>query len=252
MVEISQDFVGVGRNLGNKLFTYAVGSIIAKRLGYALKLPNKSFIQRAGIIEEFPFSGFKGKEITSPFISCYDGSFNNIDQIVERGKGKKIILSGYYLRYINIKEDKKFVKTLYSSLTEKEYEKDSTIILLRNSRQDRTFKLPESYYLQQIEKLNVKKLYISYDHYEEHKSLIDKLSKFNPEILNLNILQLFKKVTSMETIIASQGTFSFWSCFLSKAKQIIWPITKIGPNKTSDPNVNLVVDDEDRYKFINV
>lgn len=250
MIEISQDFAGVGRNLGNKLFTYAVGSIVANRLGYALKVPNKNYIQRGGVIEEFPFSGFSGKEIISPIVSFYDGSFNNINQIVERGVDKKIILNGYYLKYQNIKEDKEFVKTLYSSLIEKESEKDSTVILLRNSRIDHTFKLPESYYLQQIEKLNVKKLYISYDHYEEHKSLIKKLSKYNPEILDLDILQLFKKITSMETIIASQGTFSFWSCFLSNAKQIIWPITEIGPNKTTDTNVNLVIDDDDRIKFI--
>ena len=56
----------------------------------------------------------------------------------------------------------------------------------------------------------------------------------------------------METIIASQGTYSFWTSLLSNAKTIIWPVTELGPNKTTDPNVDLVVNDEDRYKFIYV
>ena len=74
-----------------------------------------------------------------------------------------------------------------------------------------------------------------------------------------DIIEVFSEITSFNKIIASQGTFSFWACFLSSAEKIYWPITNDGPNsgKNSDnpvfnTYVNLIVDDEDRYEFINV
>jgi hypothetical protein len=92
-------------------------------------------------------------------------------------------------------------------------------------------------------------------------SLNDKLDKKDTVIvlLDLNIIDLFKEITSHNTIIASQGTFSFWACFLSNADKIYFPITNDGPNsgKNSDKPVfkdyvNLIVDDEPRYEYINV
>jgi len=251
MVEITEDFISAGRNLGNKLFTYAVGSILAKELGYSLKIPTSSYIRRGEQLQLFPFQSTKGIEVHQPVLSVCDGGMQQktINGVVEEGKNKKIELPGYYLKYENIKHHKDYIKKIYSSLIEDFTEVGSIVVLLRDSRVDPTFKLPNSYYIQQLEKLNVKKLYISFDHYDRHKDLINQLSKYNPVLLDLDILELFKKITSMETIIASQGTYSFWSCLLSNAKTIIWPITKIGPNKITDPNVDIVVNDEDRYKF---
>lgn len=254
MVEITQDFATAGRNLGNKLFTYAVGSIIAKELGYTLKIPSSSYIQRGGQNKLFPFQGTKRKEIHQPVLSVCDGGMQQktINGVLEEGKEKKIELPGYYLKYENIKQHKTYIKELYSTLVDDFTEEGSTIILLRDSKVDPTFKLPNSYYIQQLEKLNIRKLYISFDHYDRHKDLINQLSKYNPILLDLDILELFRKITSMETIIASQGTYSFWTSLLSNAKTIIWPITELGPNKATDSNVDLVVNDEDRYKFIYV
>jgi len=254
MVEITQNFATAGRNLGNKLFTYAVGSIIAKELGYTLKIPPSSYIQRGGQNQLFPLQGIKRKEVTHPVLSVCDRGMQQktINGVLEEGKEKKIELPGYYLKYENIKQHKNYIKKLYSTLVEDFTEEGSTVILLRDSNIDPTFKLPNSYYIQQLEKLNTTKLYISFDHYDRHKDLIDQLSKYNPILLDLDILELFKKITSMETIISSQGTYSFWTSLLSNAKTIIWPITELGPNKITDPNVNLVVDDEDRYKFIHI
>ena len=68
----------------------------------------------------------------------------------------------------------------------------------------------------------------------------------------MDIISLFKEITSFNKIIAAQGTFSFWASFLSNAEKIYWPITKIGPNIVGHRDVNLIVDDEQRYTNIYV
>jgi hypothetical protein len=131
--------------------------------------------------------------------------------------------------------------------------------MLRSSNHDGSFVLPDSYYLDIIKNETFESLYIAFDHYHKHSGLINKLESYNPKLIEGNILEVFTEITSFNKIIAAQGTFSFWACFLSEAEKIYWPITNDGPNsgKNSDNSVfntyvNLVVDDEERYEFINV
>jgi hypothetical protein len=131
--------------------------------------------------------------------------------------------------------------------------------MLRNSRIDGSFVLPDDYYINILENEVFNKLYISLDHVDKHPSLLDKLQKYNPTIIDGTILDVFSEITSFNKIIAAQGTFSFWACLLSNANKIYWPITNDGPNSGKNSNnpvfntfVNLIVDDESRYEFINV
>ena len=127
--------------------------------------------------------------------------------------------------------------------------------MLRNSRDDGRFVLPDEYYLDILQKENFKNLYVSFDHIYKHKSILDKLQIYNPKYIEGPILDVFKQLTSFNKIIACQGTFSFWVCFLSNANKIYWPMTNDGPNsnnKNFGTHVNLKVDDEDRYVHIKI
>lgn len=256
MIKICNAFSSVGRNLGNKLFTYALGRILSEELDLNLVIPNDCFIQRNGIVENFPFDGISNKKnIIDPTIYVHDLYLYNttLSNLIKISKNSGIILDGYFLRYDYIKPYKYFIKSIYGSLIQKDKKNKDVIMMLRDSNADPTFILPENYYLDILSQTNFENLYISFDHYNKHKALIKKLKeKYNTILLDLNILALFKEITSFETIIACQGTFSFWASFLSSAKTIYWPITSIGPNKKTDIHVNLIVDDESRYKFINL
>jgi hypothetical protein len=252
MITITNEFASLGRNLGNKLFTYAVGRIIAEKLNYKLLLPDNCKIQRNGIVEDFPYYSVNGNAINeSDFYVCDRlMSEKGIDFVIENGDGKKIFLDGYFLKYDYIKQYKRNVKEYYKNLILKNDQKKDVVILLRDSNCDGTFKLPDHYYIDILDKLDFNDLYVSYDHFEKHKTLFDYLNKkYNPIFLDMNILDLFKFITQKNTIIASQGTFSFWSCLLSNASKIYWPISDIGPNLPSWC-INLTVDDEDRYEKI--
>jgi hypothetical protein len=253
MITITNDFASTGRNLGNKLFTYGVSKIIADHHGYTLNVPKLSHIQRSGNVTLFPFYSNEGIIINEPNYYVSDRSMSDlgIDTIIEESLGKNTFMDGYFLKYCYVKNYKDKLKTLYESLIQPQDEKNDVIILLRDSNNDSTFKLPNDYYLNILNKLNFDNLYVSYDHYNKHESLIFELSKYNPILLDLPILELFKTITSKKTIIGCQGTFSFWTCWLSNADKIYWPLTTIGPNNP-EWCVNLTVDDDDRYTFIKI
>jgi hypothetical protein len=253
MLKITDNFANHNRNLGNKLFTYAVSKIIADKYGYKLVIPNNSLIQRNNILTDFPFKSNDGIIINNPeyYISDHSMYDKGFDNVLTECKDKNVFLDGYFLKYDYVKKYKNKIKNLYNNLTSNFDNKNDVIILLRDSNNDGSFKLPDNYYLDILSNLNFDKLYISYDHIEKHKSLIDSLSNYSPILLDLDIIELFKYITSKKTIIGCQGTFSFWACWLSNAEKIYWPLTTIGPNNP-EWCVNLTVDDDDRYTFIKI
>lgn len=254
MVEITSYFESCGRNLGNKLFTYAVSKIVAQRLGYELRIPYPSYVQRNHIVQEFPFGNIPGTSIEDPVytITDYDVVDIGLDAIIENARGKKLFVEAYFIKYEYIKPYKQEIKEWYKCLYDKNDGKNDVVVMLRNSNLDHTYKLPDSYYLDILDKISFDTLYVSYDHIENHTPLFKAIEKYNPVLLDMKILDLFKFCTTKNTIIASQGTFSFWASLLSEASTVYWPITKIGPNALTDPNVNLKIDDEDRYVFVEV
>ena len=253
MVTITDSFASAGRNFGNKLFTYGVSKLIADEYGYKLIIPENSTIQRNNIFQPFPYQGNDGLIIENPTYYVSDGSMVDLgfEEILKNCENKNIHMDGYFLKYENIRTRKNIIKNYYKDLIGEKDESNDVIILLRDSNNDATFKLPDEYYLEILSKTKFEKLYISYDHLHKHQTLINKLSIYQPVLLDLNIIDLMKYITTKKTIIGCQGTFSFWSCFLSNAETIYWPLTNKGANSI-DRHVNLTVDDEDRYHFIKV
>jgi hypothetical protein len=253
MVTINKEFASSARNFGNKLFTYGVSKIIADIHGYSLNVPDQSYIQRNGIIDRFPFYSNDGIIIDQPSYYVSDRSMSElgIETIIKESKNKNTFMDGYFIRYDYIRNYKNNLINIYSDLIGVPDNKEDIIILLRDSNFDSTFKLPDEYYLDILENITFENLYISFDHYTKHRSLISKLETYRPILLDLPILDLFKIITTKKTIVGCQGTFSFWACWLSNAKKIYWPITTKGPN-LGDWSVNLTVDNEDRYVFIHV
>jgi len=252
MVSITELFAPYNRNLGNKLFTYAFARIIADSHRYKLQIPKNAIIQRNGIVENFPFKGCDGIEVHQDSISLNDHNTigKKISDIIKQTENKKVTIDGYFSRYELIKEHKEKIKLWYNDIISEPDNKNDVLIMLRDSNVDPTFKLPDEYYLEILEKLNFENLYVSYDHKSKHTELFRKIEKYNPKYLDLSIIELFKFNTSKKTIIASQGTFSFWVCLLSNSEKIYWPITENGPNRLTDKYVELKVYDDKRYEFI--
>ena len=89
--------------------------------------------------------------------------------------------------------------------------------------------------------------------YTQH---IKQFEKYNPIILKGDTLTDFRSLKSFKKIIISQSTFSWWAAFLSDADEVFFPLPEKGTarliNEWSDgrPDIDLVVSDEERYKYI--
>jgi hypothetical protein len=258
-------FSSYRKNLGNKLFIYSVSRLIADELNYDLIVPENSLIRREELSigqyveQEFPFKSIIGREsIESPVILIGDTdvlTLNTVEKMVEHCRGHKIISASYFSKYDYIKPYKEKVRNYLSELVLPKRNEDDLVLMLRNSRDDGRFVLPDEYYLNILEKENFKNLYVSFDHVYKHKSILDKLQIYNPKYIEGSILDVFKELTSFNKIIACQGTFSFWVCFLSEANKVYWPITNDGPNSNNQnfgTHVNLLVDDNEKYIHVNV
>lgn len=254
MIEICEGFSSPSRNFGNKLFTYSLGVVLSEIQNLNLYIPKDSYIQRDGNMMLFPFNNIENKrDITSPTLHVTDDTLvvMGLEMFIKSSKDNHIFLDGYFSNYEYVKHHKEIIKKTFSSLISKKKYNNNILIMLRDSNIDPTFVLPNNYYLEILERENFDTIFVSYDHYNKHINLIKILQqKYVVILLDLNIIELFKEITSFKKIIAAQGTFSFWAAFLSHAEKIYWPITKIGPNIVGHRDVNLIVDDEPRYEFI--
>lgn len=257
------------KNLGNKLFIYAGCRIIADLLNYNLISPENSLVRRenkkTGQYENqvFPFKSVLGRnEVIDQIKVLRDDDIvelGSIENIINAHSNHGFINHSYFSKYDYIKPYKDLVKSYYSSLVLPQRNNNDLVLMLRNSNHDWKFTLPDEYYLDILERESFDKLYVSLDHLNKHQGLLTKLNKYNPILIDGLILDVFSQITSFNKIIACQGTFSFWACFLSNADKIYWPLTQFGPNSGTNSDdyvinrfVNLQVDDEDRYQFINV
>ena len=253
MIRITDNFGPSNRNFGNKLFTYAVARIFSKELNQNLSIPKDSHIKRGGDIMNFPYGDVNGLNDYEDEVYVSDHTMieKGLDLTLEECKGKGVFMDGYFLKYRYIKNHKTMIRDIYSDLILENDNNNDVVIMMRDSNVDGTFKLPDDYYMNILDNLKFNNLYVCYDHFNKHKSLFDKINKYSPVYIDENIIEVFKFITSKNTIIACQGTFSFWASFLSNATKIYWPITTVGPNKGCD-HVELKVDDEERYEFIYV
>jgi hypothetical protein len=256
------------KNLGNKLFIYSACRIISELLGYELISPENALVRREdtenGQYKEilFPFKGVKGNIVNDQIKVIQDNDIiqlGSIEKLIESYPNHGFLNQSYFSKYDYIKPYKTKVKQYFKSIVKDKRDGNDLVIMLRSSNHDGSFVLPDSYYLNIISQETFDNLYISLDHVDKHQSLLNKLQKYNPKFINGKILELFSEITSFNKIIAAQGTFSFWACFLSNAEKIYWPITNDGPNSSKNSDkavfkdyVNLIVDDEPRYEFINV
>lgn len=255
----NQPFRGIG--IGNKFFIYSYSRLLAEKLGYSLEsdeticcenLSDKISIKFDNIIGD----NFSSNEEIYDIDDGFSLKYENIDNAIEflKNKNLNILSSGYYQKYSYWKKYKKTVKSYFTKFTSEELYGDDKICLhLRSCPWDPRFALPTDYYLESIEKLGNKQIYIFYDFIHMHEETLKKLEHLNPIIMHLNPIESMKEITKFKYIICSNGSFSFWGSFLSEAKKIICPIDDIFPNEHSkNSSIDYYVDDEDRYEYVKI
>ena len=154
-------FSSFRKNLGNKLFIYGVSRVASDILDYDLIVPSNPLIRREltsvgnYVNEEFPFKSITGRKRVETPIKTMDDidlyNFNGLEGFLNHYQNHHIEVLGYFTKYDYIKPYKEKIRSYYSSLVKPKRNNNDMVIMLRNSRDDGRFVLPDDYYLNILE-----------------------------------------------------------------------------------------------------
>lgn len=254
MIEIT-DYPFTQVRLGNRLFIYTYARLLAEELGLYLPSTNLTLF-KGNDCDRFIMNEIPGIKYDTPHFNIEDNlafTYDNISKVINLIKQyhnkSKIIISGYLPNFKYFKGYEHKIKQIYSNLIKPvSYNCDEIAITLRKSYVDKRFYLPPQYYLNVIEKIKPKKIYLFADDINRHSSLIQKLN-YPYQIMSLTPVQQLTELTKFDTLILSQGTFCFFAGYLSNASKVYQPVTTTGPNSREEPLMDLIADD---IKYINI
>ena len=236
----------IGR-MGNNMFQYSFGRILAEELGMHLV---------SNPIPEFraTYQSVPGKSNNTDVLIVDDSNCKDILDKKESLVDKSLLLNGFFQQYTLYKPYKERLRQWFKpkKMIEKAKEADIVIHIRLGDYMSTLipshWALPAEYYLSCIEMSSAKNIHIVTD--DPNHSFLNNFSKLNPKIINGNVIQDFTYLTSAKKIILSRSSFSFWVGFLSEAEEIYSP----NPDKGlwADSRQDLFVDDEERYKLVSV
>lgn len=231
--------------LGNHLFQYCFGRILATNLGYA-------FDPHA--LPGFPNTGTEvyGKKYNNPIQTTKNNHVVDMPGIIFDNSQRKIVLSGFYQRYEYYRDHKDDIKNdwlIVENRLPKRRSADAVVHVRRGDYVDIGYSLTLDSYRKMIDSVNFESLYIVTDAPED--AFFKGFADYNPTIVSQDRISDFKFLMSFDNIILSQSTYSWWAAFLSDASTIVFPITKNGIwGSDSRHDISLAVTDEERYQYV--
>ncbi len=233
--------------LGNNLFQYCFGRILAEELGYALKAdPIPGFPNTQTEVKGHDYSSYSTKILSEHHV--------NLGTILRDNTKRKIVLNGFFQRYEYYKSYKDKIRSdwLKSSVKLKKNLGEDDILIHIRLRDYLTHTpeslLPFSFYEEVLDKAEYSRVLICTD--QPKHQFIKKFKKYDFTLKHSSPLEDFNFIKSAKKIIQSQSSYSCWAAFLSQAEDIYTPQPLEGYWSDQRPDVDLIVDDEDRYIYV--
>jgi hypothetical protein len=233
--------------LGNNLFQYCLGRILAEGLGFALKaasipaFPNTA--QRVmGEIREEPEQIFKGQLIP-------------LEAILADRSPRRIILDGWFQRYEYYRPRRKKIRewlTLDPAICVPEAKPDIVVNVRRTDYVQLGWALPFSYYREAIETALPQggEMWIVTD--DRRDPFFRRFAAWKPKFSSGTAPEDMLFMTRARRLVMSQSTFSWWPTFLGNVQQVICPIPGFGAwsrtdeaKRPSTNDINLI--EQDRF-----
>ena len=226
--------------LGNRLFQYCFGRILAEGLGYRLQ---------AEPVPHFPGTDpvVDGQVIESPVWECPE-RVRVIDLLADRTP-RRIIVSGFMQRY---RYYRRFTDKIRQWVTiersKVQPEADALVVHIRlGDYLANGWVLSLDYYHAIIRKESFSRLYIVTD--EPESPLLRSFLSYNPTMVAGSPIETLRFIRSARRIVLSQSSYSWWGAYLSEADRIYFPLTRDSLWRAggfSDLRV-----DEPRYIYVN-
>ena len=230
--------------IGNFLFQYCFGRLLAQQLGYAL------------LAEPLPgFPGTQkhidGQSYPDGEILVLTGHVVDLPALLTESRPRRIILEGAFQRYEYYRPHRNAIRQWLQPACAGMPTASTNDLVMQVRRDDYLraigFPLPFSYYEQVLTQAQYDRLIICTDGPQD--PFLRRFRRFNPVIERRGVMEDFCLMHSARQIAISQSSFSWWAAFLSQAETIYFPRSLTGPFSPERPDIDLEVD-EPRYVYI--
>ena len=255
MIEVVYD-----GGLGNYLFQYCFGRILAERLGYKLVAnPIPGFPGTYDLVDGHDYSSEKtltlrGQKPDLTFINNADSKYH-------------LLLTGYFQRYEYYEHQAQRIRNWFTVEDNIDFDVGVTDVVL-SVRRGRDYipryGLPISYYENALASIEYDRVFICTN--EPDDPFIQFLKKKYSAVVRgggfqggvvdqhylSDALDNFIFIKKFKKIVISNSSFPWWAAFLSDADEIVSPRPSNGlwsPNDPNSRNISLEVN-EKRYKYL--
>lgn len=261
-------------HLGNNLFQYALGRLLAEELDAALvcrpaaAAPWNGVERAAGIVDRLDghvaafadarqtLAGRRGRGEPLRYVlgerPAWSGHGIDLGHLLRRGAGRTIVLQGYFQRSEYYLPYAARLRRWLTPRTERagpDFGPDDVLVHLRQSIDmfalDRALDL--GYYVRALDALGPARTYVC--GLGLGPAVRRALAPFDPIYLDLPAIATLELMVRAPRIVLANSTFSWWGAFLSRADTVVFPYPVRGYWGEERADVALAVA-EPRYRYV--
>ena len=208
--------------LGNNMFQYALGRIIAQELGFALV---------ADAIEGFSrtYDVIEGRRTDTPVQVLNDGMLD-LQAVLANRNTRRIVLDGWFQRLEYYASHKDRIREWFSFDLKDDIPCDADVVVhvRRTDYVDFGWALPFGFYREAIERslpTDGKLVIVTDDPSDVFNRHFDE---WRPKFLEGSALQQMSYMCKAPNLIISASTFSWWPAFLGEHQTVVCPVPSQG------------------------
>ena len=228
--------------LGNNLFQYCFGRILAEGLGFALHaapiagFPNTANTV-AGAMHEAPEQILTGHKV-------------DIAAILADRNPRRIVLEGWFQRrdyYAPYRAKIRQWLAFDPAIRTPDLKPDLVVNVRRTDYVQLGWALPFSFYREAIERTLPAggQLWIVTE--DRHDPFLRNFAAWQPRYFDGSALEQMLFMTRAPRLVMSQSTFSWWSAFLGDMEKIVCPLPAFGPWSPAAAESEADLVDRDRF-----
>lgn len=230
--------------IGNTMFQYCLGRILAEELGFALQ---------AEALPGFPNTGQKieGLIFKGP-TQILTGQKIDLTGILADRSPRRIILDGWFQRYEYYLPWRRKIQrwlAIDADVSAPDFKPDVDVVVhvRRTDYVQFGWTLPYSYYNEAIETLLPQggKVWLVTE--DSHDPFFRRFARWKPRFFHGTQAEQMLFLSRARRLVISRSTFSWWPAFLGEIEEIICPLPQSGfwSGAGEHPDVNLI--DRDRF-----
>lgn len=228
--------------LGNNLFQYSLGRILAETFGYALQ---------ASPIPGFPNTGdvIDGTRVDEPAI-VLGGQRAELERLQERlahGARARVVLDGWFQRHEYYRPHRDAIRRwlAFGPEVRRPAERPETVLhVRRNDYVTNGWALPFTFYEAALDRLApAEPPWILTD--DPRDPFFRRFDRWHPRFTGASVLDDLAFLSSARRIVLSQSTYSWWAAFLGDPETVVCPVPAVGVWSATGEDTSLI--ERDRF-----